>query len=712
MRKKKLLITFMMFASMSVFTACLKNVNSNATDGNETVSQSETTSKTDVVNQTEETTTEKVEVVKDQPIVYFSEESGFYDKEFELSMECPVEGAVIYYTLDGSIPTQSSTKYEAPIKLKNKSNSANTVANHKGISVGNEYVPDKVNKGNIVRAVAVFTDGTTSPVTNGTFFVGLDREALYGECPVISLITEKSNLFDYEKGIYVLGKTYDDWIAEDPANAEKPSYRARGNFANKGRDWERPVYFEYIGTDGKVKVAADMGIRIKGASTRTYYQKSFKLFARKDYGTSKIKYPLIPGNMKSDGSGAVEEYKTFVLRNGGNDTDVAKLRDPYLQQLASNRSFETQQYMPCAVYIDGEYWGSYTIVEDYSDDYFEDNYGVKKDDVVVVKCGKIEEGTEEDLVLFTDMYDFIISNDMSDDKNYAKVGEMLDIQGFIDYCAFQNYIYNHDSIAENNNWSLWRTRKGNNATPVSDAKWRFLLFDTEFSTGVYNGASEFETNNLRDFMAKKGTDYAVADANGEYKTMYMLDMFFALLENDQFMHDFIVTLCDIRNYDFERTYASKVLKEITKNYATLAPESYFRNGPDWVVMWNDPADYYAGKIKELTQFMYSRYGIFPKFIKDTFDLSEPVSVDIKIDDAAMGTVQINSTLLDFERLGNSGFTGKYFKEYYITVKAVEFDGYRFAGWEVTDGEISDAKAMEATVTLTGDCKIKAVFEKK
>lgn len=91
--------------------------------------------------------------------------------------------------------------------------------------------------------------------------------------PVISLITEPDNLFDNEKGIFVLGQTYTDWLAEDPANADEPSYRVHGNFSNKGRDWERPVSFEYMPSNGK-NVSADMGLRMKGASTRTYLQRA------------------------------------------------------------------------------------------------------------------------------------------------------------------------------------------------------------------------------------------------------------------------------------------------------------------------------------------------------------------------------------------------------------------------------------------------------
>ena len=50
--------------------------------------------------------------------------------------------------------------------------------------------------------------------------------------------------------------------------------------------------------------------------------------------------------------------------------------DPYVQALVPDRDFATQGAEPCIVFINGEYWGIYSITEDYSDNYIEDNYGV------------------------------------------------------------------------------------------------------------------------------------------------------------------------------------------------------------------------------------------------------------------------------------------------------------------------------------------------
>lgn len=141
-----------------------------------------------------------------------------------------------------------------------------------------------------------------------------------------------------------------------------------------------------------------------------------RLIARAEYGTKSIKADLIPGNMKSDNSGPVTSYKSFVLRNGGNDNGFSKMRDPVLQSLVADRAFDTQASAPCVVFVDGEYWGLYAITEDYSDKYIETNYGIDNKNVVIVKCGRIDEGTAEDITLYEDMYNFITQNDMTDEK--------------------------------------------------------------------------------------------------------------------------------------------------------------------------------------------------------------------------------------------------------------------------------------------------------
>ena len=626
----------------------------------------------------------------------FDRESGFYDEDFTLMIYHPDSDAKIYYTTDGSTPDEGDTLYDGKgIALKDRTPEKNDLSAEKGISAsGDYYVKGKVTKANVIRAVAILPDGTKSEVINGTFFVGIDREKEYGDVPVISLLTDKENLFDYEKGIYVLGKTHDQWLAENSSNKWLDGWQQKGNYSNRGRDWERPVNVQYITADGSEGFTQDMGVRIMGAASRNNNQKSLRLVAREDYGKKNVKYPVIPENMMSDGSGEVTKYKSFVLRCGGNDCDFAKIRDPILQNLVSDRAFETMQFTPVVAFIDGEYWGMYSLVEDYNDNYIQNNYeGIDNENVVVIKNGGIEDGLEDDKKLFDDMYSYIANNDMSDGEKYSRACEMLDMQSFADYCAFNIYIYNEDSFFKCNNWSMWRVRDVDQSVPYADGKWRLMAFDTDYSSGIYSEGGNTNHNSIQDAI------------NSGNNNNFPSKLFTSLLANGQFKGMFINAMCDLRNVNFNPSVVSDAIDELRPVYEKLVPDTFRRFGPQWVADQWSVEEYYSGKIDQFESFLVGRYRDFMPIIKNTFALEDACEVTVKTDEKDGGVVINGVTDVD---LGYD-FEGRYFKEYPITIKAVCTDGKSFVRWECEGCQVSDESSAEAVFTITGKCTIKAVF---
>ena len=125
-----------------------------------------------------------------------------------------------------------------------------------------------------------------------------------------------------------------------------------------------------------------------------------------------LKYELIPGNKRSDGQGIVNKYKSFTIRNGGNDYEYTKIRDKALQDLISNRNLETQQGEIALLFLDGEYWGVYILIENYDKHYIANNYDIADDNVIIIKNSRIEAGEESDKSLFNQASSYIQNQDM------------------------------------------------------------------------------------------------------------------------------------------------------------------------------------------------------------------------------------------------------------------------------------------------------------
>ena len=137
-----------------VFTGC--------TDNNE-LSETELNTSAALEEISENTVPEKNAAEE----IVFSHKSGFYKDNFQLEIASNDSKAKIYYTTDGSVPSEASNLYSQPIELKNRSSEPNVLSAQTGISVGERYVPrEKVTKANVIRAVAVHEDGSKSEIIN------------------------------------------------------------------------------------------------------------------------------------------------------------------------------------------------------------------------------------------------------------------------------------------------------------------------------------------------------------------------------------------------------------------------------------------------------------------------------------------------------------------------------------------------------------------
>jgi len=488
----------------------------------------------------------------------FSISGGWYTEGFELELFSD-EGE-IYYTLDGSDPDENSTKYCGAIEINNRSEEPNIYSAIDGISSENGWLPDyPVDKCTVVKAVAISENGS-SRITSETYFVGLDEEDYEG-ISLISLSVSPEDFFGYDNGIYVFGRVRELFEKKYDLSTYSGDSTAFYNYSKKGRGWERKVNLEFFSSDHEKVYEKTAGIRIHGGWTRQQNQKNFQIYAREEYdGAASFDYDFFEnGNV----------YDKLMLRAGGStDTFVTKIRDVFCQSLVENRDVGTQRAIPCAVFLNGEYWGLYNLQETIGTSYIEEYYGVKADNTIIIKNGETRTDNPEDVALYDEMVSFVSRNDMSIEENYRKVEQMIDIQSLIDYYSIEIYLGNCDTIK--NNYAVWRSRNYGDGE-YEDCKWRWLLFDLDDTCNMNIGCN---TPDIDSFVM--GNYYDVNPLDGD-------ELFSSLMKNDEFKERFISSFTEIAETNFNYETVSEKLWKMASVYwnATVKSNNRFR-GDVWL----------------------------------------------------------------------------------------------------------------------------------
>jgi hypothetical protein len=402
--------------------------------------------------------------------IRFSHDSGFYADEFMLTIRSS-SAYTLRYTLDGSIPDETSPIYEEPILMEDASTHENVYSLRTDTSAGfaadvGYVVPDEpIDKCNVVRAALFNEEGECVSEASGVYFVGFDDKDGYDGMKILSIVSDPDNLFDYEDDIYVKGAAYDE-----PDN--QGSWRTRtGNYSKRGAEWEREAIIDIFDEDRDLLESDQIGIRIHGGGSRAHAQKSLNLYARTDFlGQGKI--------FRTDFFGNGRGPHKMVLAAQGND-DKTKIKNYIVQRLAkeSDSHCATSGMVPCVMFLNGEYWGVYYLAESYDTDYLSTHYDVDEEDAVMFKNDALAEGVDEDYDLRYQFTVYISNNDMQDNDCFEEACTMIDIESFVDYYALEIYAANQDWLP--NNCAYWRTRPSDMRSEYYDGKWRWMLFDTD-----------------------------------------------------------------------------------------------------------------------------------------------------------------------------------------------------------------------------------------
>ena len=472
---------------------------------------------------------------EDNETLVFSVPGGFYSESFELELSAP-EGYKIYYTTDGREATTDSTEYSSKITVARPSGSSYTYA----VSDGNgytyaSYFPENVDMGTVVNAIAVDSKGKVADSKTVAYYIGYDTDTDYVGLPVISLELSPEEMFSFESGIFVPGKSYYDGYIQGDAY--------RGNFLNKNSAHGQLEYYE--ATKDRT-YTSDVSVSIFDDGRRYADQKSFLVTAagEEPQGTSLSDY-------YTNGSGS------FVLLSGGWDSGT-KVRSSLVNTLAEGTNIITRDYSPCVVFINGEYWGLYLLSNEYNTKYFQNKYGIKDNMIVIAD-------DYNSSAAYTQFYEYVVNTDFSIDENYQIVNTMMDVSNYIEFMC-TNILIGNTKMYTNLSSCVFKT-VNNTGTGYSDGKWRWALNNVDCSMGNSNSYI---------------SDHTVGDYSRAIMNTYLSQgirenaLFNSLLQNESFREEYLKTMDDLISNYFTAERANSALDAISANISKAVYSSNSR----------------------------------------------------------------------------------------------------------------------------------------
>ena len=449
--------------------------------------------------------------------------SGQYDGIDTLKVELFAKG-VIRYTMDGSVPGTGSKKYEKPFRLT---------------------------KTAVIRAVSVLSDGSLSPVSSFTYIINEGHKL-----DVVSLVSEPSGLFSTGSGIYSTGP-----YRLKPHGTEddgKPGINYPYTQANFWRKWWRRGNVSLLPREG-AGFSIDCGVSIFGGYSRIHPKKSMKFKFKSTYGPSKLHYKLFPERDFS-------EYKSFVVRTGGQDIYGTLIKDDLASYLA-NGLVDVMATRPAVFYINGQYYGFYCIREKINKNFVASHYNIPNDSMdIIMGNSNVEEGSGKD---WSAMLSYIRSHDLSNPEYYKYVTDRIDIQSFTDWVIAETWIGNQDA----GNVRIFRS-------PYLDGKWHWILYDVDM--GLTHPTSD-------SFMIY----YKPAE-----KRLHQTDVIRGLLKNPEYREFFVYRL----EYQMSSIWNKDRVNAAIDHFVEMIDSEVPRNNKRWQGTYQG----WQSKIKGLHTFADGR----------------------------------------------------------------------------------------------------------
>ena len=460
----------------------------------------------------------------------FSNTELYHSEPFSLEIKTQNADGVIRYTTDGSKPTEQSTEYTGAITI-----SSNTV----------------------IRAATFVSGMMPSDVATATYLFETPHSV-----PVVTLAMNQKDFDD----VYAVSSPFVPVV-------------------------EREGHIQYFEKDGSLGVETSAGIRVSGASTRRYPQKSLALMFRSGYGRKTVTYPFF-------GNDYIKTFGSLVLRNAGQDCLNTRIRDSFTSTAVLDMNIDSSAATFCAVYINGRYWGLYDLKENMNKDYLAAHYGVDEDTVNIIKRNTVElAGSNAD---FLRVRSYVVQRNASGAnvvvpltaERYAEFTKWVDAESIADYLIAREYFPDADMF----NQKYWRTTD-------YKVRWRAIFYDSDFALSSERG----------DVLGHYFNVVGVPSADGSLSQM---DLYCGLRSNEEWSDYFITRYIYVTKYYLNN---DRLLPLFDSMVDTIQPEMDRQ-----IARWGRPESrsHWENEISKLRSMLAARPQYAKQCLQYNFKLSE------------------------------------------------------------------------------------------
>ena len=450
--------------------------------------------------------------------------------------------------------------------------------------------------------------------------------------------------------------------------------------ANFWSNRELPVYVELF-EPGSPKTPA-FGVmgdyKISGQYSRAKEKKSFSITLREEYGDKRLKYPLFPDYPE------LKKFKAFSLRNFGNNSGDDYVRDRIGTSMTEGLGVDYQRGRYVVVYYNGKYYGVHDLRERNNEYYYETKYGLDASNIDLIDAqNEAGAGSATD---YKAMIDWLQSNELTNDANYQKIADQIDVDNYMNYMQAEMFVNNGDW--PHNNMKKWRVAS-------QKSKWKWFLYDVDFGFGAgYNTQNSNVFSYVTNANGTNGMGMGMMPGmGGQQQTSGSISehtiLMIRLLGNEGFKKAFINRFCVLLSMNFSADRLVKRIDELQSQVqAEVARDAEF---------WNYDAASMSSNLEKIKSFAQTRQQTIMSEMQQYFSLGETASVTLSAQGS--GKIAVHNLPLD-----QSSMTVNFYSGIPVTVTAVPNTGAVFSGWSDGVADITRTINPGEITTLTATFK--------